>query len=256
MFPLGLNYQVTSPQRDPFKSKRATFYGGKDKIKTVLRGLKLDGLFGGKDAVRMDNFEALPDATAEPRVLFMARAWDTQKIESKIQKEAVEAINETRAECVRVLSKQFRHRFFGGLAHDEYSQKYFSDCLLPDAGLSKKTKFLDTLKAFPICVTTVGLNGSNGWKLAEYVALSKAIVTEPLVYQVPGSFEKDRNYLEFATPEILVQNVTRLFEDRDLRNSLMTNNHNYYQSKVRPDALVLNTLNIVLEKIGESPISS
>ncbi len=255
VFPLGLNYQVTTPQRDIFKLKRTAFYSGKDKLKTIIRSLRLDDYLGGKDAGRMDNLEALPDADAEPRVLFMARAWDTQKIESKVQKEAVDALNEMRAECVRVLRKQFGNRFFGGLAHDDYSQKHFSDCLLPNAGLSQKSKFVETLKNFPICVTTVGLNGSNGWKLAEYVALSKAIVTEPLVYNVPGNFEKEQNYLEFTTPSSLIEATTLLFEDPDLRQSLMTNNYNYYLSNVRADTLVLNSLNVVLEKIGEPVIS-
>ncbi len=125
----------------------------------------------------------------------MARAWNPDLIESKAQKEIVEALNETRAASVRVLRKKFGERFFGGLAHDDYAARHFKDCLLPDAALSSKRKYLEILKNFPICVTTAGLNRSNGWKLGEYVALSKAIITEPLHFQVTGDFANEVNTL-------------------------------------------------------------
>ena len=47
VFPLGLNYHVTSPRRDLFKLQRSAFYGGKDKLKTILRALHLNDYFGG-----------------------------------------------------------------------------------------------------------------------------------------------------------------------------------------------------------------
>jgi hypothetical protein len=95
-------------------------------------------------------------------------------------------------------------------------------------------------------VATLGLNNSNGWKLGEYVALSKAIVTEPLRYLVPGNFAKEQNYLEFTAPEELVESAARLFDNKDLRFAMMTNNYTYYQAYLKPDVLILNSLSIVL----------
>lgn len=246
VFPLGLNYPVSNSERDSFKLQRAAFYSGKEKIKTIVKGLRIDKFLGGKSkAEQLKNLEAYPDFNLEPKVLFMAKAWDPNLIEAKKQKEIVEAINETRAECVRVLRKEFGGRFFGGLEHDDYSKKNFKDALLPDGNLSNKRKYLEILKGFPICVATTGLNNSNGWKLGEYVALSKAIISEPLHYRVPGNFMKEKNYLEFAAPEELVESATRLFEDENLRLAMMTNNYRYYQGFVKPDALVLNSLSVV-----------
>lgn len=242
VFPLGLNYQVSSGERDIFQFERTAFYSGKDKVKALIKGLH-KGKRG--ETERLVNLESLPNFTSPPKVLFMARAWDTNLIENKTQKKAVEQLNETRAECVRRLRKEFGENFFGGLAHEDYAVKNFKDCLLPDGNLSNKRKYLELLKEFPVCVTTVGLNGSNGWKLGEYVALSKAIVTEPLQYRVPGDFANEKNYLEFTAPENLVESVTRLFEDKDLRLAMQMNNYRYYQSYLRPDALVLNSFFVV-----------
>jgi hypothetical protein len=99
-----------------------------------------------------------------------------------------------------------------------------------------------TMRSHPICVATTGLHGSIGWKLAEYVAFSKAIVTEKLHYSVTGDFGPNRNYLEFASPEDCAAAAVRLVEDRDLREALMLNNAAYYRAYVRPDALVANAL--------------
>lgn len=245
VFPLGLNYQVSSRERDVFEIERAAFYGGKDKIKAFVKGL-YKGEKG--EAERLGNMESYPKFDLPPKVLFMARAWDTNLIEAKAQREAVEKLNETRAECVRSLRKEFGKNFFGGLAHEDYAIRNFKDCLLPDGNLSNKRKYLEILKDFPICVTTAGLNGSNGWKLGEYAAFSKAIVTEPLHFQVTGDFAKEKNYLEFTAPEELVESVTRLFEDKNLRLAMMTNNYRYYQSYVKPDALILNSLSVVFRR--------
>lgn len=243
VFSLGLNYRVSSSERDNFKLERAAFYDGKEKIKTIIKGLRIDKFLGDKgEAERLDNLEFYPDFTLEPQVIFMARAWDKNLIEAESQKETVKALNETRAECVRSLRKEFGKNFFGGLAHEDYAVKYFKDCLLTDNSLSNKQKYLKILKNFPICVTTTGLNRSNGWKLGEYVALSKAIITEPLHFQVTGDFTKETNYLEFTSPDELIEAATRLFEDKNLRSEMMMNNYRYYQSYVKPDSLILNSL--------------
>lgn len=243
VFPLGLNYQVTSDERDEFQLQRAAFYSGKDKLKALIKGFHLKTL---GETERLDNMQSYPQFDSPPKCLFMARVWDTNLIPDKTKQETVEQLNENRAECVRRLRKQFGENFFGGLAHEDYAVKYFKDCLLPDGNLSNKRQYLEILQNYPICVTTVGLNNSNGWKLGEYVAFSKAIVTEPLKFQVTGDFRNEINYLEFDTAENSVEAVARLFEDKDLRLKMMMNNYLYYQSYLKPDALILNSLAIVL----------
>lgn len=199
VFPFGLSYENYAGKFDRFLLARSKFYQGKEKLKIILKA------FGG--ASGFDVFEDVPCPNIEPKVVFMARAWNPEKIEDKKQKAQTEAISETRAECVRLLRKQFGARFFGGLAVDDYSEKNFKDCLLPNESISKQKQYFEVLKDFPIGVATAGLCGSNGWKLAEYVALSKAVVSEKLCYEVTGDFGKDRNYLEFETPEQCVENI-------------------------------------------------
>lgn len=252
VFPLGLNYQVTSDKVDFFRAKRAAFYGGKDKIKLLLKALRLDNFLPNSETERIDRMESAPDFSLEPQVLFMARAWDPKMLLDPSQKELVAQINEVRAASIRALRKNFGARFFGGLMRDSFTEKNFNDALLPDNSLSNKRNYLAKLKNFPICIATTGLNNSTGWKMAEYVAFSKAIVSEPLKFKTTGDFTTGKNYLEFRNSEELIGAVARLIDDKNLRGEMMKNNHEYYEKFVRPDALVLNTLKTVAGQCGFS----
>ena len=196
--------------------------------------------------------ESSPVFDLEPKIIFMARAWNPDSVENKSQKESIEEINETRAFCIRTLRKEFRNKFYGGLAFDDYSNKYFKDILLPDQSLSQKKNYLNLLKEFPICIATTGLNNSNGWKLGEYVAFSKAIISEPLFFDVPGSFQENNNYLVFTNSESLLSSAEKLIEDKDFRCQMMQNNYRYYQSSLKPDSLILNTLTTVIQNTDSS----
>jgi hypothetical protein len=249
VFPLGLNYPVFCAGPDGFRLQRSAFYAGRTRIKAVLKALYVDR-FVASASERLNHLESYPDFAAEPRVLFMAKAWDTARIPDRTQKEAVEVLNDTRAQCVRRLRKELGRRFFGGLAHDAYSASRFKDALLPDARLADKRQYIEILRHHPICVATTGLNGSTGWKFGEYVALAKAIVTEPLRDVLPGNLAAGTHYLQFNTPDEVAAAAVRLVEDRDVRCAMMMNNYRYYRAFLRPDVLVLNSLAIVVGGVG------
>ena len=252
VFPLGLNYPVYSDGVDVFAMERAALHKGFGRFRVLMRSMGIDYLVGqSRYTARMNRLESYPTFTLPAKVLFMTQVWDPKEARSRDKADERESLNNMRANCVLLLKKEFGDRFLGGLSHDDYSRSKWADCLLPDHGLANKSKYLKLLKEFPVCVATTGLHGSTGWKLGEYVSQSKAIVTEPLMYRVPGCFAPERNYLEFSTPESCVECVTRLFKDYRLRCQLMINNFRYYHSYVRPDSLVLNTLARAIASLDE-----
>ena len=95
-------------------------------------------------------------------------------------------------------------------------------------------------------VATSGLRGSNSWKLGEYVAASRAVVSETLYQEVPGGFEPGRNFVVFETPQECAEAVEGLLADSCRRRRMMEANREYYRRSLRPDALVWNTLQRVL----------
>jgi len=165
-----------------------------------------------------------------------------EKIEGRIHD------NEVRAACVRILRKELGPKFHGGFIHNRYTTEKYKDVLIDNPADGEKENYLKILEKFPICIATTGLHGSIGWKFAEYVAFSKAIVSEKLHYEIPGSLRPKQNYLEFSSPEECVEQSIKLINDRELRNEMMTNNFEYYRHYVKPDMLVLNALSIAIEK--------
>ena len=67
--------------------------------------------------------------------------------------------------------------------------------------LKKDCYFLNIVKSSDICIATTGLHKSIGWKFGEYIAASRAIITEPLYYEIPGELKRGSNYLEFRNVE-------------------------------------------------------
>ena len=119
--------------------------------------------------------------------------------------------------------------------------------------MTSQESYLRLLRSHPICVASTGLHGSTGWKLAEYVAFSKAILSEQLVYEVPGGFAPGANYLEFSSPEECLNAAVRLIEDADLRQRIMRNNAGYYRQYLHPAALLKNALTKALEPRTRTP---
>lgn len=247
VYPLGLNYELYTGKFDRYEMSRFLLR------KSLLKRFPIECLKRMAELTSLSflptiaNMSAAPVRDQNPRVLFMARAWDplgeSAKVSGEEMAERVQ-INETRARCIELLRKEFGPRFYGGFAQTKYAVENYGNLLLESPLSSGKKNYLALLRQYPICVTTIGLHGSIGWKMAEYVAFSKSIVSERMNCVVPGNFEAGRNYLEFDTPEQCLQQTMKLVENADLRQRMMDENWAYYKAYVKADNLVLRTLNI------------
>lgn len=253
--PLGFNYDVSSA----FNIMDKVCYSRRDKLKRFIGSSKaLSNLLKKehKHVFFYQNYESLPDMTrdyTDSRILFLTRLWDpddpileleTSSMKMQVKEERMR-INETRIECIERCKKQFKDRFIGGLSDDAFTRKT-APKLIASQDLTRKSKFLDLIKLSPICIGTTGLHDSIGWKFAEYVAASRAIITEKLLYEVPGEFEPGQNYLEFSTANDLKTQIEYLSGNPSIVNSMMLSNYRYYNNFLRPDNIILNTLRTVL----------
>ena len=185
---------------------------------------------------------APPDPALPPKAIFFARTWQPSEPDDV----GFEALNEMRARCIRALREAFGPMFLGGFSRTQHACRLYPDCVAGPELSTRRRDYLRRLRAYPVCVATTGLHGSIGWKFAEYVALSKAIVSEPLEFELPGRVAAGENYLEFATPEGCVAAVARLFTDDALRARMMARNQEYYLEHGTPDALVARVLHAAL----------
>jgi hypothetical protein len=249
--PLGLNYDLTSG----YNLIDRTYYGWRDQLKKRIKRSEVLCRALGKTPDRLFHFEnfehpPMPDrGTSPPQILLLTRLWDpagenTSPVASSVRNMGAtdrDSINQVRIECIEKCRRAFSGQFMGGLADNPYAKKVAPHLVVPNR-MTDKRNFMTLVKASPICIATTGLHLSTGWRLGEYVAASRAIVSERIHDGLPGSFRAPDNYLEFSTADELLRALRELVADRSLMKSMMWNNYCYYRTYVRPDSLVLNAL--------------
>ena len=177
------------------------------------------------------HLEIKPDSPSERKILFQTRLWEhNDKME--ISARHVTKINEVRANTVCALRNEFGDHFVGGLYPTPFAKKNYPNCLTDLE--TDATKYLKLVKMCLIGVTTTGLHNSIGWKLAEYLAASRCIITEPLNYALPVSLVEGKNFLSFRTPEECVEKAKIIFNNQRLAKEMRKNNYDYYLTEIKP----------------------
>lgn len=222
---LGMNYLV-SCANNPYNSMSLR------SVLFTLRGDKPNSYFIN------ERFETTPvKKNGDFKILFLTRLWD-HSIDN------AEKLNEQRINIIRMLKKTYRDSFIGGIRSSELAKELAPD-LVVSKQFTERANYLKLLRVADVCIGTLGLHQSTGWKTAEYVASSKAIVNEELFYEVPGSFSNGINYLSFSDEQECCNNVERLLADPEYLFNMKVENNKYYKNWLRPDVLIQNTLNTV-----------
>ena len=215
----------------------------REQIKKMIRMLPGSQYYNGH--ILEHKLFDMPHVSETPKILFMARLWDPDgefpgQLTEEMRAERAD-INRVRADCIRRLRKEFGDRFYGGVSSSPFAMRDFSDVVLDTPHLSRKNAYLTFMKQFDIHIATMGLHGSTGWKFAEYIAASKAIVSETLRYESAGGLCEGTHYLRFNDADSCVRQVAALL-DMNVRADMMQANHAYAERYLRCDAFVRTTL--------------
>jgi hypothetical protein len=245
LLPYGLNYPVF--HRNDRMIQRA--FMTNDKRHWVNSFLRTNRLLSKLLNINLSyannlvhHFEDTPRPVEDPRIIFYARLWNPDSAKQEWKREERIKMNQMRVDLVLRLRKEFGDRFIGGIQRDSLSTQLAADALVKNDDEVFKGNYLKKLRRASIGIATPGLEGSVGFKLAEYVAMSKAVVTTPVNCIVPGNFAVNQHYLTYAKAEQCVEQCVKLVSDRELREKLMVNNNIYYTSHLRPDLLLLKCL--------------
>ena len=202
--------------------------------------LEIVNFFRGRKPLKYftyDRFEAVPNKNDEQRILFMTRLWSASQTSEK----NLDAVNSMRIEITKALRKEYPNNSVTGIYDGELARELCPELVL-SGSLTKRENFLETIKKSDICIGSIGLHGSIGWKTGEYVAASRAIINEKLRYEVTGDFEAEKNYLDFESVDECMANVEKLFNDPDSVYEMKRRNRDYYLNYLRPDIQVANSL--------------
>ena len=235
MFPLGFNYHVSCrnhPMDIPLWKENAHGLLGHGRANYCNTGFRPQ-IFEEKPFYRAGDFT----------VMFSSRLWGEDNSVSEVLNEERRYINQMRIDVVRKLKNMPEIRFVGGLLNNGTSQALAPDLVMP-AKMVDRRNYLRLMHKSDICIGTMGLHESIGWKTGEYVAAAKAIVNEKFHYTVPGDFVPEKNYLEFETAEQCIAAVESLIASPEKVYEMKCRNREYYLNYLRPDVLIRNTLDI------------
>ena len=208
-------------------------------------------------------YEMEPMINDDPMVFFYTRLWDPAiasskssqnvdldggDVQSRIEqkKEEYSEITKLRAGLVRALKNEFGIRFLGGVAADNFSQKYCPDLLGSD--MSSRKKYTELLHKADICINTQGTHKCWNFSFGEEIAASKAIITEQPFYEVPAHMAVGTNFLTYTSIDECIQQANLLYKNKEALIRMMNANRSYYLSYLRPDRYVENS---ILEALGE-----
>jgi hypothetical protein len=244
--PLGPNYDVMSSAVNVFSLRRAIAWRSVNEAKRIVRAsLPIPGTkfaaFRGIDS----------DISSEPnyssrRVLFLARCWDPKSADiagDQVAQEDRHSINESRASLLRRLRRELGSNFTGGFSQDDFTVRNYPDLVVSDTTLTMRANYLSVVKAHAICIATRGLHGSVGWKFGEYLAMSRAIVSERFSSAFPFPIVDGEHYRGYRTVDECVEEVHCLLDDPGKARAMMDANSELYISHLNPRALLLGALN-------------
>lgn len=108
--------------------------------------------------------------------------------------------------------------------------------------MSKRVPFfeyLEKIKASALVFNTPAVAGCHGWKLGEFLALGKAIISTPLTRALPSPLEHGvhLHYVDGSVEQIraAIENIT---VDSNYRNMLEKNARDYYVTYLQPSRVI------------------
>lgn len=217
-----LNYTKVIYTKDPYKVSFITYI--KDYIYTFVRRSN----FKEYTAERIEN----------PNYVFaMNTLWYDNVSMQTTNKYRGEFINI----CKNVFEKYDVGLFYIPGAENEFPpyqqyKKEFKDILI-DKRIGMKD-YLKGTRLSSIVFNTPSVCQCHGWKLAEYLAMGKAIISTPLSNVMPGDFKNGEHYICCNDVDSMEQMIRALHDDETMRNELKCNAKKYFEEYLSPHAVI------------------
>jgi hypothetical protein len=170
-------------------------------------------------------FEYRPEQAVDNTILFQTRVWEAHDAPGD------EAINEQRVGLLRALKREFGSRVIGGVVPTPFARKAYPDLITSEA--CRQPQYIRWAKRPLIGIYFRGLFGSIAFKMAEYLAASKCIVSEPIDNELPAPLDHISVY---RSDTECLEACERLLSDRSRAQFQRQQSWEYYEAHVTPGA--------------------
>lgn len=153
-----------------------------------------------------------------------------------------EQTNDARARFVRAARACPGVVVEGGLVVRHGNASGYEDVSLQEGFAT--SAYLEKTARSAIVFNTPAAWGCHGWKLGEYMALGKAIVSMPFVNDLPPGIEHAKNIHIVNGPDELDEAVRLVLQDHSYRRALEENARCYFDACLAPERVVRRILSL------------
>jgi len=101
------------------------------------------------------------------------------------------------------------------------------------------TEWLEKTRRSALVFNTPAVWQCHGWKLGEYLALGKAIISSPLVNDMPAPLVHGQHaHFVDGSKESILDALEAVLKDRDYRTHLEKNSRQYYEMYLSPNRVI------------------
>lgn len=240
--PAGLSFAVRGKQARPWwvqmvsalwRDEQPLIQGSlKSTVRSLHKSLRVPAMLrslAAKHEIECDSVRR-----ARNVVFYQLQAYDPRG--SRLA-EDTDAINEERAQIIRALRRRFADRFVGGFIPTPYARMRYPDCLSREK--HSRADYIRMLTSCRICLYTRGLRDSPAYKLGEYLAASRCIVSQRLQTILPAPLRDGHEVLYGHDVEELMEQCQLLLSREDRQEQLSSNARRYYAREVEPSRRTL-----------------
>ena len=99
-------------------------------------------------------------------------------------------------------------------------------------------EYLAKTKKSTMVFNTPSVMGCHGWKLAEYLAMGKAIISTRLINEMPGNFDYEKKVIMVDDDIQIGDAIDQLRENTNLREKMEKKAFLYFSEHLSPEAVV------------------
>ena len=163
--------------------------------------------------------------TEENYICFISSLWEKE-----------ERVNKSRAEFITACKNINGVIFEGGFApRSDNKNLGYEELISPRM---KLTEYLKKIKRSVVVFNTPAVEDCHGWKLGEYLALGKAIISTDIFNELPGNLIPGKHLYILGKNEYIEEVILKIKENPVFRPSLEKNARIYYEENLKPFAVI------------------
>ncbi|MFL9831979.1 hypothetical protein ABS764_14095 [Flavobacterium sp. ST-87] len=167
-----------------------------------------------------------PEVSSKNEVFFISSIWRKEK-----------DTNDYRALFIECCKENRKVVFEGGFASRTDGNNLGYDNLVTSAKIPLKV-YVKKIKKSAIVFNTPAVLSCHGWKLAEFLALGKAIITTPHFNELPADLLNYEHLIYANNKETIQKAIDELITDENLKKQIQIAGREYFEEYLAPEAVI------------------